>query len=59
VNALVYKGVFGLAFAPYKPKAKAKAKPKGWIQETAFCKSRLFRSAKLKAPLDLLLVAFG
>jgi hypothetical protein len=34
VNALVYKGVFGLAFAPYKPKAKAK--PKGWIQEAVF-----------------------
>jgi hypothetical protein len=30
----------------------------GWIQEAAFSKSRLSRSAKLKASLDLLLVAF-
>jgi hypothetical protein len=43
-----------LAFAPLK----AKSKPKGWIQEAAFSKSRLSRSANLKAPLDLLLVVF-
>jgi hypothetical protein len=43
-----------LAFAPLK----AKSQPKGWIQEAAFSKSRLSRSANLKAPLDLLLVAF-
>jgi hypothetical protein len=43
-----------LAFAPLK----AKSQPKGWIQEAAFSKSRLSRSANLKALLDLLLVAF-
>jgi hypothetical protein len=43
-----------LAFAPLK----AKSQPKGWIQKAAFSKSRLSRSANLKAPLDLLLVAF-
>jgi hypothetical protein len=37
---------------------KAKSQPKGWIQEAAFSKSRLSRSVNLKAPLDLLLVAF-
>jgi hypothetical protein len=44
-----------LAFAPLKTKSQ----PKSWIQEAAFSKSRLSRSANLKAPLDLLLVAFG
>jgi hypothetical protein len=48
--------VFGLAFA-FVP-LKVKTQPKGWIQEAAFSKSRLSRSANLKAPLDLLLVAF-
>jgi hypothetical protein len=43
-----------LAFVPLK----AKSQPKGWIQEAAFYKSRLSRSANLKAPLNLLLVAF-
>jgi hypothetical protein len=53
------KGVFGLAFGFGFCPLKAKSQPKGWIQEAAFSKSRLSRSAKLKAPLDLLLVAFG
>jgi hypothetical protein len=39
-----------LTFAPLK----AKSQPKGWIQEVAFSKSRLSRSANLKASLDLL-----
>jgi hypothetical protein len=52
-------GVFGLAFGFGFCPLKAKSQPKGWIQEAAFSKSRLSRSAKLKAPLDLLLVAFG
>jgi hypothetical protein len=47
--------LLALAFAPLK----VKSQPKGWIQEGAFSKSRLSRSAKLKAPLDLLLVTFG
>jgi hypothetical protein len=51
--------VFGLAFGFGFCPLKAKSQPKGWIQEAAFFKSRLSRSAKLKAPLDLLLVAFG
>jgi hypothetical protein len=46
--------LLALAFAPLK----AKSQPKGWIQEAAFSKSWLSRSANLKAPLDLLLVAF-
>jgi hypothetical protein len=37
---------------------KAKNQPKGWIQKAAFSNSRLSRSANLKAPLDMLLVAF-
>jgi hypothetical protein len=45
---------FGFGFCPLK----AKSQPKGWIKEAAFSKSRLSSSAKLKAPLDLLLVAF-
>jgi hypothetical protein len=53
------KGVFGLAFGFGFCPLKAKSQPKGWIQEAAFSKSRLSRSAKLKAPLNLLLVAFG
>jgi hypothetical protein len=53
------QGVFGLAFGFGFCPLKAKSQPKGWIQEAAFSKSRLSRSAKLKAPLDLLLVAFG
>jgi hypothetical protein len=53
------QGVFGLAFGFGFCPLKAKSQPKGWIQEVAFSKSRLSRSAKLKAPLDLLLVAFG
>jgi hypothetical protein len=52
-------GVFGLAFGFGFCPLKAKSQPKGWIQEAAFSKSRLSRSAKLKAPLDLLLVTFG
>jgi hypothetical protein len=52
---LVWLLAFGFGFCPLK----AKSQPKGWIQEAAFSKSRLSRSAKLKAPLDLLLVAFG
>jgi hypothetical protein len=47
--------LLALTFVPEKPKAK----PKGWNQEAGFSKSRLSHSAKLKAPLDLLLVAFG
>jgi hypothetical protein len=35
---------FGFGFCPLK----AKSQPKGWIQEAAFSKSRLSRSAKLK-----------
>jgi hypothetical protein len=46
--------LLALAFAPLK----AKSQPKGWIQEANFSKSRLSRSANLKAPLDLFLVAF-
>jgi hypothetical protein len=53
------KGVFGLAFGFGFCPLKAKSQPKGWIQEAAFSKSRLSSSAKLKAPLDLLLVTFG
>jgi hypothetical protein len=53
------KGVFGLVFGSGFCPIKAKSQPKGWIQEAAFSKSRLSHSAKLKAPLDLLLVAFG
>jgi hypothetical protein len=49
--------VFGLAFGFGFCPLKAKSQPKGWIQKAAFSKSRL--SPKLKAPLDLLLVAFG
>jgi hypothetical protein len=45
---------FGFGFCPLK----AKSQPKGWILEAAFSKSRLSRSANLKVPLDLLLVAF-
>jgi hypothetical protein len=52
------QGVFGLAFGFGFCPLKAKSQPKGWIQEAAFSKSRLSRSANLKAPLDLLLVAF-
>jgi hypothetical protein len=49
-------GVFGLTFGfSFCP---PKSQPKEWIQEAAFSKSRLSRSANLKAPLDLLLVAF-
>jgi hypothetical protein len=44
----------GFGFFPLK----AKSQPKDWIQEAAFSKSRLSRSANLKAPLDLFLVAF-
>jgi hypothetical protein len=40
---------FGFGFCPLK----AKSQPKGWIQEAAFSKSRLSRSAKLKAPMEL------
>jgi hypothetical protein len=43
-------GVFGLAFGFSFCPLKAKSQPKGWIQEAAFSKSRLSRSAKLKAP---------
>jgi hypothetical protein len=53
------KGVFGLAFGFGFCSLKFKSQPKGGIQEAAFSKSRLSRSAKLKAPLNLLLVAFG
>jgi hypothetical protein len=53
------EGVFGLTFGFGFCPLKAKSQPKGWIQEAAFSKSRLSSSAKLKAPLDLLLVAFG
>jgi hypothetical protein len=52
------KGVFGLTFGFGFYPLKTKSQPKGWIQEAAFSKSRLSRSANLKAPLDLLLVAF-
>jgi hypothetical protein len=52
------KGVFGLTFGFGFCPLKAKSQPKGWIQEAAFSKSRLSRSANLKAPQDLLLVAF-
>jgi hypothetical protein len=52
------QGVFGLTFGFGFCPLKAKSQPKGWIQEAAFSKSRLSRSANLKAPLDLLLVAF-
>jgi hypothetical protein len=52
------KGVFGLTFSFGFYPLKAKSQPKGWIQKTAFSKSRLSRSANLKAPVDLLLVAF-
>jgi hypothetical protein len=52
------KGVFGLTFGFSFCPLKTKSQPKGWIQETTFSKSRLSRSANLKAPLDLLLVAF-
>jgi hypothetical protein len=50
----VFGLVFGFDFYPLK----AKAKPKDWIQETVFSKNRLSRSAKFKAPMDMLLVAF-
>jgi hypothetical protein len=50
----VFGLTFGFGFCPLK----AKSQPKGWIQEAAFSKSRLSRSANLKAPLDLLLMAF-
>jgi hypothetical protein len=50
--------VFGLTLALAFALLKVKSQPKGWIQEAAFPKSRLSRSANLKAPLDLLLVAF-
>ena len=51
-------GVFGLAFDFGFCPLKAKSQPNGWIQEAAFSKSQLSRSANLKTPLDLLLVAF-
>jgi hypothetical protein len=50
----VFGLTFGFGFCPLK----VKSQPKGWIQEAAFSKSQLSRSANLKAPLDLLLVAF-
>jgi hypothetical protein len=52
------KGVFGLTFGFGFCPLKAKSQPKGWIQESVFSKSRLSRSVNLKAPLNLLLVAF-
>jgi hypothetical protein len=55
-----FQGVFGLTFGfgfGFSP-LEAKSQPKDWIQEAAFSKSRLSRSANLKAPLDLLLLAF-
>jgi hypothetical protein len=55
---LTSKGVFGLTFGFGFCPLKVKSQPKGWIQELAFSKSRLSRSANLKAPLDLLLLAF-
>jgi hypothetical protein len=51
-------GVFGLTFGFGFCPLKAKSQPKGWIQEATFSKSRLSRSANMKAHLDLLLVAF-
>jgi hypothetical protein len=50
----VFGLTFGFGFCPLK----AKSQPNDWIQEAVFSKSRLSRSANLKAPLDLLLVAF-
>jgi hypothetical protein len=47
---------FGFGFGPMK----AKSQTKGMDPEIIFFpKSRLSRSAKLKAPMDLLLAAFG
>jgi hypothetical protein len=54
VTKVVFGLTFGFGFCPLK----AKSQPKGWIQEVASSKSQLSRSANLKAPLDLLLVAF-
>jgi hypothetical protein len=45
--------LFWLGFCPLKDK------PKDWIPEAAFSKSQLSRSAKPKAPMDLLLAAFA
>jgi hypothetical protein len=51
--------VFGLAFDFGFYPLKVRSQPKSWIQEATFFKSRLSRSAKLKALPDLLLVTFG
>jgi hypothetical protein len=51
----VFGLTFGFSFCPIK----AKSQPKDRIEEAAFSKSRLSCSANLKAPLDLLLVAFS
>jgi hypothetical protein len=49
-------GVFGLTFV--FGFCSLKVKPNGWIQKATLSKNRLFRSAKLKTPLNLLLAAF-
>jgi hypothetical protein len=50
--------VFGLTFGFGFCLLKSQKPTKGLDPEAAFSKSRLSRSANLKAPLDLLLVAF-
>jgi hypothetical protein len=57
-QAKVNKGVFGLTFGFCFCPLKAKSQTKGLNLESSFFKSRLSCSAKLKAPLDLLLAAF-
>jgi hypothetical protein len=57
-HASVTEDVFGLTFGFGFYPLKAKSQPKGWIQKAVFSKSRFSRSANLKAPLDLFLVAF-
>jgi hypothetical protein len=51
----VFGLTFGFGFCPLKTKSQ---NSKSWIKEAAFSKSRLSHSAKMKAPLDLLLVTF-
>jgi hypothetical protein len=50
---------FVLPPPPPPKKKEPKAKPKGTIQASTCFKSWLSHNAKLKAPLDLLLTAFG